>query len=72
MAKASVRVPLRPWAVPGYATLDLPADNASVSVSVLTQGEIDLMVWLWIEEVYKKAGKRNPFFFPPGEAPRVG
>lgn len=67
MPTAKVEVKLRPFLVPNFATIDLnprlhgDKNEASLPIAELDHAALDALAEAWLTELYKKAGKRNPF-----------
>lgn len=59
-------VKLKPWATPNFAVLDNETDggdreNHTLPVKELDAAAIDALAVAWLDELYLKTGKDNPF-----------
>lgn len=73
MSKARIHVVLKPFILPNFVSIALPRSSpadpneASVPVSEIDHAALDGLVRGWLDGLYKKAGKRNPFIMREGE-----
>lgn len=57
---ATITVQLKPWPTPNLA---IPTTDGKPSVAVgdLPTSAVDALARAWLDELYKKAGHRNPW-----------
>lgn len=73
MSKATIKVDLRPFQIPNFVTIDLKTPSksdtsaASVPISELDHDALDALAEQWLDALYKKANKRNPFIVRASE-----
>jgi hypothetical protein len=59
-------VKFKPWGTPNFAVLDNTTDggdreNHTIHVKELDASALDALSWAWLEELYQKVGKDNPY-----------
>lgn len=65
--EATVDLKFKPFMVPNFASIfgRDSADSTGFPVSDLSRHALDELAARWLEELYAKAAKRNPFRRPP-------
>lgn len=65
--EVSTTVKLKPWIAPNFAALalnhqqDAPNVAASIPVTELSEEALECMAQTWLDDLYQKADKKNPF-----------
>jgi hypothetical protein len=70
---AELRMKLKPWAVPNFATIELPPEPKqngfrelpSIAVAELSADALSDLAEQWLTELYQKAGKPHNWTFQP-------
>jgi len=70
--KAEISVKLLPWGAPNFARLNAIPDNRhagdvdrpTVAIKELSGQALAAMAQMWLDDLYKKAGKSCPFEIP--------
>lgn len=61
-------IELQPWTPPNFASASGKAvENAAIPVAALDAEALDALAYRWLEDLYSKAGKRNPFVATRGK-----
>lgn len=58
---ATIKVTLKPWAAPNFATRPT-GEGEGIPVKELHEDTLEDMALAWLDDLYRKAGKRSPFF----------
>ena len=60
-----MKVRLKPFMVPNFAVLQLDAnvagDGSGIPIKDLDSDALEQLAYQWIDALFAKAGKRNPF-----------
>ena len=70
---ATIEVKLKAFQIPDFVTVDLnprhhgDRNNAGLPVAGLDHAALDALASQWLDDLYKKAGKRNPFVIRESE-----
>jgi hypothetical protein len=63
--KTNMQIELKHWVVPGFASsVSDHCKDVSFPVRDLPQAGLDTLAKAWLDELYDKAGKPNPFTLP--------
>ena len=67
--KATIRVELRPWRAPAFASrLNGTENSEGIPVAELDDDTLEDMALAWISELYSNAGRRFVPFYKPARA----
>lgn len=69
--RATLSIALKPWDAPSFARrAHIDSDEASaVHVRDLDSDALEDMALAWLNDLYRKAGKRSPFYKPARRDP---